>query len=80
MSEYLLSDDENSLSAVGTNRAGAEKVFRYAATPAGFGCKWCVFLSEGIYKNECNHPSKSSSACGPKQRKDGRSIIWVHVH
>ena len=80
MNEYKLSDDQNSLSVVGTNRAGAEKVFKYIATPAGFGCKWCVFLSEGVYKNECSYPDKKAMACSPAQRTDKRAIIWVHQH
>ena len=80
MSEYLLSDDENSLAVVGTNRAGADKVFKYKATQAGFGCKWCEFFSEGVYKNNCSYPDKKAMVCGSKQRKDGRAIIWVHEH
>ena len=42
MSEYLLSDDQNNLSAVGQTRAGADKVFRYKAVRAMFGCKDCA--------------------------------------
>lgn len=80
MSEYKLSDDQNSLSVVGTNRAGADKVFKYKATQAGFGCKWCEFLSEGIYKNNCSYPDKKAMACSPAQRTDKRAIIWVHQH
>lgn len=80
MSEYILSDDQNSLSVVDTNRAGADKVFKYKATQAGFGCKWFEFLSEGIYKNNCSYPDKKAMACSPAQRTDKRAIIWVHQH
>lgn len=80
MSEYILSDDENNLSAVGTNRAGAEKVFKYVAVRSLFGCKDCVFVAYGIYKNECHYPDKNAMACASSQRKDKRHIIWMHQH
>lgn len=80
MSEYLLSDDQNSLSAVGQTRAGADKVFRYKAVRSMFGCKDCAFVAYGIYKNECHYPDKNAMACASSQRTDKRFIIWVHQH